>query len=125
MFVLDASAVMAVLLNENGAENVAPHLRGGHISIINLAEVLAKAAEEGGDVDVVQRTLETYNMRVRAFRHAHALEAARLRPLTKRFGLGFGDRACLAQGIFSELPILTGDKDWAQLDVGLDIRLIR
>lgn len=49
--------------------------------------------------------------------------------LTKAFGLGFGDRACLVQGMFSGMPILTGDQDWMKLDLDpalcIDIRLIR
>lgn len=129
MYVLDASALMAVLLAEKGADVVIPHLRGAEISIVNVCEVLTKAVEQGADVDVVQRTLDSYGFRTRAFRDAHARHSALLRPMTKAFGLGFGDRACLVQGMFSGMPILTGDQDWMKLDLdpalGIDIRLIR
>jgi ribonuclease VapC len=129
MYVLDASALLAVLLDEDGADVVAPHLRGAEVSIINVCEVLTKAAEQGGDVDSVQQILDSFGFRTRAFREGHALQSARLRPLTKRFGLGFGDRACLVQGMFSGRPILTGDRDWKKIHLdpalGIDIRLIR
>ncbi|PVE58862.1 hypothetical protein DC429_00070 [Arthrobacter sp. TPD3018] len=129
MYVLDTSALLAVLLAEKGAEAVAPHLRGAEVSITNVCEVLTKAVEHGADVDVVQRTLDSYGFRTRAFRDAHARQSALLRPLTKPLGLGFGDRACLMQGIFSGMPILTGDQDWMKLDLdpalGIDVRLIR
>ncbi len=129
MYVLDASALLAVLLAEKGAEVVAPHLRDAEVSIINVCEVLTKAAEQGADVDIVQRTLDSYGFRTRAFRDAHSRQSALLRPLTKAFGLGFGDRACLVQGMFSGMPILTGDQDWLKLNLdpalGIDIRLIR
>lgn len=128
MVVLDTSAILAVLLDEPGAAFVKPYMRGAHVSIINICEVLTKAAEQGGDVDVVQAALDSYGMRTRAFRDSHARESALIRPLTKHFGLGFGDRACLVQGKFSELPVLTGDRDWMKLDLtalGVEVRLIR
>lgn len=129
MYVLDASALLAVLLDEDGAEVVGPHLRGGDVSIINVCEVLTKAVEQGGDVDHVQRALDGYHFRTRAFRDEHVRQVALLRPATKRLGLGFGDRACLVQGMFSRRPILTGDREWLKLDLdpalGIDIRLIR
>jgi ribonuclease VapC len=129
MYVLDASAIMAVLLDEDGADVVGPHLRDAEVSIVNVCEVLTKAAEQGADVDVVQRTLDSYGFRTRAFWDAHARQSALLRPMTKAFGLGFGDRACLVQGMFSGRPILTSDCDWMKLDLdpamGIDIRLIR
>ena len=129
MYVLDASALLAVLLDEDGADVVAPHLRGAEVSIINVCEVLTKAAEQGGDIDSVQRILDSFGFRTRGFRDAHARQSARLRPLTKRFGLSFGDRACLVRGMFSGRPILTGDRDWKKIDfdpaLGIDIRMIR
>ena len=63
MVVLDASALLAVLLDEDGADTVIPHLRDAEVSIVNVAEVLAKSAEQGADVDVVQRVLDSYGFR--------------------------------------------------------------
>lgn len=125
MYVLDASALLAVLLDEPGAAFVSDQMRGAEISIVNVCEVLTKAVEAGQTADEVMRILDTYRFRTRAFRLAHAMESARLRPATKPFGLGFGDRACLVQAKFSGLPVLTGDKDWLKLDLGIDIQLIR
>lgn len=129
MYVLDASALLAVLLDEDGAAMVRPVLGQAEISIINVCEVLTKSAEQGADLQVVEDVLASFRFRTRAFREAHARQSALLRPLTKAQGLGFGDRACLVQGMFSGFPILTGDRDWLKLDLdpalGIDIRLIR
>ena len=54
-----------------------------------------------------------------------SMEIGRLRPLTAHLGLSLGDRACPAQGYFSEMPILTANRRMAEADVGLDIRMIR
>ena len=125
MVVLDASATLAELLEEAGADVVATQMVGAEVSIVNICEVQTKSAEQGGDVDEVRCVLGGYALRVRAFREIHAEAAARLRPLTRHLGLSPGDRACLAQAQISCLPVLTADRLWGELDIGLDIRLIR
>ena len=64
---------------------------------------------------------------VRTFRDGHAWQTAKLRPLTKRFGLSLGDRACITAAMFADLPILTSDRRMAEARdiLGLDIRMIR
>ena len=116
---------MAVILGERGAEFVQAADRGSEISIVNVSEVMSTICERGGDPAKVDALIARMGLRVRAFRDWHATEVARLRPLTKAFGLGFGDRACLAQGIASERTILTGDRDWLKFDVGVEIELFR
>jgi len=56
---------------------------------------------------------------------AHALIAARLRPLTRHLGLSLGDRICLALAIERQCPALTADRNWANLKIGIPIQLIR
>lgn len=125
MVVLDSSAILALLLAEPGAEMVEPVIRGAEVSIVNFCEVLTKTAEAGGDIQATDAILISYGIRIRAFREAHAIEAARLRPLTMDLGLSLGDRACLTQGLMSALPVLTADRQMAKADIGIDIRLIR
>ena len=125
MFVLDSSAVLALLLEEEGAEMIGPITRGAELSVVNLCEVLTKTAEAGGDPEMAQAIVMSYGIRIRAFREGHAIETARLRPLTAHLGLSLGDRACLVQATMSVLPILTSDRQMAKADLGLDIRLIR
>lgn len=100
-------------------------IRGSDISIVNLCEVVTKLTEGGADPEAVYGIAVSYGVRVQAFREAHALEVARLRPITKSLGLSLGDRTCLAQGRLSALPILTADTRMAAADIGLDIRMIR
>ncbi|OJY52419.1 MULTISPECIES: type II toxin-antitoxin system VapC family toxin [unclassified Sphingomonas] len=125
MFVLDASVLLALLLGESGAQQVAAVVRGAEMSIVNLCEVVARLSEGGADPGAVYGIAISYGVRVQAFREAHAIEVARLRPLTRHLGLSLGDRTCLAQGRFSALPILTADARMASADIGLDIRMIR
>ena len=48
-----------------------------------------------------------------------------LRPITKSIGLSFGDRACLALGIILNQPVLTTDRLWGSINVGVEVRLLR
>lgn len=125
MIVLDSSAVLALLLDERGTDVVAPLTQGAELSIVNMCEVLTRFAAGGIDPDAIYPIVMSYDIRISAFREAHAIEAARLRPVTARLGLSLGGRACLALARLSGKPILTADRRMAQADVGLDIRMIR
>lgn len=54
-----------------------------------------------------------------------AYDCAGLRPVTKHLGLSLGDRACLALAKREVLPVLTADRVWSELDIGVEVRLIR
>jgi ribonuclease VapC len=125
MIVFDASAVLAVLLDEPGADVVIDNMQAAHISTVNLSEVFTKTIEQGGSLERTQARIDSFGLRIRKFGEHHALAAAKLRPLTKHLGLSAGDRACLALGQCTLLPVLTADRQWADLDLGIDVRMIR
>jgi ribonuclease VapC len=126
-FMLDASAVLAVLLEEPGGDFVFEQMQGSHISVVNLSEVYATLLDKGMAFEEAQDIVGPLPFRVRTFRNDHAHQTAKLRPITKKYGLSLGDRACLTQAMFAGLPVLTGDRRMAAarevLDV--DIQLIR
>jgi ribonuclease VapC len=130
--VLDASALLAYLLDEDGSDRVEQELAGGAlISAANLAEVLSRLAESGVDPEQLSAELAAEGivgglLDVRPLDAADAPVIGRLRPLTREHGLGLGDRACLALGIRTGLPILTADAAWAGLGVeGITTHQIR
>ena len=123
--VLDASALLAVLLNEQGIDVVLPVLRQSHMSAVNLSEVFVKLLEKGVDISRAQAQIDRFEIRIFAFDERHALHAASLRPLTKHLGLSFGDRACLAQAHLDKMPVFTADKDWSKLNLDSVIWQIR
>lgn len=123
--VLDASAVLALLNSEPGSEPVVDVLGNAIISSVNYSEVVAKLAEAGMPEEAVQEALECLNLEVVSFDTSHAICAGMLRPQTRRIGLSFGDRACLALGICQRLPVLTADSEWRKLALDVKIVLIR
>jgi ribonuclease VapC len=126
-FMLDASAVLAVLLEEPGGDFVFGQMNDSHMSVVNLSEVYATLMDSGMTFDEAQEIVDPLPIRIRTFRDAHAWQTAKLRPITKKLGLSLGDRACLTHALFADLPVLTGDRRMAAAKdvLGIDIRLIR
>lgn len=125
--VLDASAVLAVILEEPGAEVVVETLRSGAVmSAVNVAEVASRLHQDGWAEAEVAFAFDNLGIEVLPFDREVALLSGRYRTLTRRLGLGLGDRACLATGRVEEGPVLTADRSWLELGIeGLDIRSIR
>jgi PIN domain nuclease of toxin-antitoxin system len=128
---LDASALLAFLREESGLEIVREaFLAGAHISAINWAEVLSKLAELGQSPEDAARDLEDQGILgvaliVHPADESLALRIAELRPLTRHLGLSLGDRACLALASRLHLTVLTAERIWRELELGLEIRLVR
>ena len=123
--VLDSSAILAIINEEQGAEVVLPVLDHAIINTVTLAEVVTKLADLGMSDNAVQNTLTELGIRVVAFDEDQAYRAGMLRPITRRLGLSLGDRACLALAQSAALPVLTADRIWAQVPTDIDIQLIR
>lgn len=124
-FVLDASAVMALLLAEPGSELVIEAIKDGVMSAVNLTEALSKLHERGMAISKASQTLRSFQMQIEPFDEKLAHMAAALRRPTMQYGLSLGDRACLAVAQQLAYPVMTADKAWAKLDLGLEIKLIR
>jgi len=124
-FVLDASVVLAVLFEEPIGSLEFGDLLDGQLSSVNYCEILARCMDRGMDTDLAERQIARLNMAIVPFDANHAREAASLRTATRHRGLSLGDRACLALARREGLPVLTADRQWEGLDVGVDIRLIR
>lgn len=129
--VLDASALLAYLRDEPGAGVVARAIsEGAAISAVNLAEVLARASDRGGDAqelagELSRRGLLGGAVAVEPFTAADAVEAARLRPGTRHLGLSLGDRACLALAMRVDAPALTADGSWTESTLDVEVQQIR
>lgn len=123
--VLDASALLAVAFSEPGSEVVEAVLEGAQVSAVNFSEVLSKVVDRGGDAGQVGLYFKGLGLEVVAFDDGQALAAAELRPMTSSFGLGLADRACLALGQSLGAAVYTADKVWGELELGVEIKLIR
>jgi PIN domain nuclease of toxin-antitoxin system len=123
--VLDASALLAVIINEPGAEEVASLFPNAVISSVNLAEVHSKLVRKGVPKDEAWTAASALVHEVIDFDADQARIAGDLAGPTKSLGLSLGDRACLALGATLHAPVYTADRSWKQLKLGIDIRVLR
>lgn len=123
--VLDASALLAILREEPGAEVVEPHLEGAVIGAVNLSEVVAKLTEDGVPEGEVRRAIGRLELHVRPFDVEQAHAAGVLRRATRALGLSFGDRACLALAKRQGAIALTADRSWLRAELGVPVEVVR
>jgi PIN domain nuclease of toxin-antitoxin system len=127
--VIDASAVIALLNQENGYEIVEKNLSNAIISSVNFSEVITVASRNIFEDETVLeegiKLLKNTFTHIVDFDEDQACIAAILDKSTKEYGLSLGDRACLALAKDKNLPVLTADKVWKKLKVGVEVQLIR
>ena len=124
--VLDASAIIAYLEQEPGYGVVGRALASTpFVSTVNLAEAYTKAVVRGVDLPPVATWLTSLGLRTVPFSDEDAERAALLLPATHVFGLSLGNRACLALGRRLSVPVMTADRAWANLSVGVAVEVIR
>ena len=116
--ILDASALLALLNDEPGAEVVQKHLPKARISAVNLAEVITLLNLVGMPTEHIVEVLNLLSLDVVPFDEEQALQAGVLARETKALGLSLGDRACLALGIVMGCAVLTADKAWSEVNLG-------
>lgn len=123
--VLDSSAVLASLWGERGANIVAEVYADAVLSTVNLAEIVGKMMDRGFARDHALDIVAGLECQISAFSQEQSVDAGLLRPLTRHMGLSLGDRACLALARSLGATVLTADRAWADLDLGVAIQVIR
>ena len=124
--VFDASALLALLRDEVGANVDAAHIDDGVISAVNLQEVIKELIRRGISLDASIEMLDALHLDVRSHDREGAIAAAALYPATREYGCGLGDRTCMALAIAEGLPALTADRAWERVEAsGLQIKLVR
>ncbi len=123
--VFDASALLALIRGEPGADIVASHLGRAAMSSVNVAEVYGRLLREAFRPEEFRRDIEAIDFKLHSFDAEQAFLAGRLEPATRPLGLSLGDRACLALALSLGVPALSGDRRWAGAEVGVEINLFR
>jgi PIN domain nuclease of toxin-antitoxin system len=100
-------------------------MAGAVWSAVNYAEVLTRLAELSGSFEETRMRVNRLELEVIPLDAELAAATASLRPVTKPYGLSLADRACLALGLALQLPVVTADQSWAELDIGVPIEQIR
>jgi len=124
--VLDASALLALLNREPGADKLTPQLLSAAASsTVNLAEVHSKLVGRGLSPEAAWKATLSPVREAVAFTAEHARLAGDLIAQTRPLGLSLGDRACLALALALKTPVYTADQSWKKLKLAVRIHVIR
>ena len=122
--VVDASAILAYAFKEKGAVKVGRWIdRGAAVSALTIQETVSKLRQAGLPKGDAEELCAALGLDVRALDLSLALAAGNMFPLTKRFGLSHGDRACLALGLALGVPVITADKRWSDVADDLAVKV--
>ncbi len=126
IYVLDASALLALARGERGADVVQDLLQNHECvaSSVNMAEVGAKLIDLGLPESELARALHQFDVGVLDFNLEHATTSAALRTQTKSVGLSLGDRACLALARHMEATAVTADSAWLDVAEALHVKVL-
>lgn len=127
-WLLDVSSILAYLFEEKGAARVEQILEYGQgvVSSVNCAEVVSKLIDRGMPIEAARISAKNLELECISFDRNQAYIAAELRLMGKSLGLSLADRACLACAIILNLPILTADSVWKELNsLSCQIELLR
>ena len=124
---LDASALLAVAFNEHGAEQVMLALSRPHvgITVTNLTEVVSKLRQRGMSMAGCRAFIDDLQLTVVRADTETAFLAGELHAHTGWAGLSLAHAMCLATAVQLEASVVTADRAWARLDVGVSIQVIR
>ena len=124
-YVLDSSAVIALVRREQGWEKVNAALEQSVISAVHLAESMTKLIRQGGEPRLVERLLRALDIEVIPWDEELAWASRDLCPLAWTNGISFADRACLTLARQLDLAAMTADSEWKKPSHGVRVYLIR
>lgn len=124
--VFDSSALIALFAKEKGYECIKKHMKDAIISSVNIAEVYKYCIDVQNLTEEDSRSLiKLSGIKIIEFCNEQALMTAKLINKTKQYGLSLGDRACIALAMLDKNPVLTCDKIWQKVDIGIEFKMAR
>ncbi len=125
-FILDSTALIALVGLESGSERVLELLARSAVSAVNLAETANKLLEKGFSPDEVRVSLGKLELKVEDWSEDMAYQSAEFSQLNKSHGLSLGDRACLTLAKQLRATAVTSDRTWRRLpSLGVRIMIFR
>jgi len=122
-YVLDSTALIALVGLEPGSQRIVGLLENSTISAVNLAETANKLREKGFSQEDVRESLAKLELRVEDWSEAMAYRSVEFTPFNKSHGLSLGDRACLTLARQFGAIAVTSDRTWRRLP-SLDVRIM-
>jgi PIN domain nuclease of toxin-antitoxin system len=116
-YVLDASALLSIVLDEGGHERVDGVLDRARIHAVNLAEVVGRLVRSGMPSERAVATLHELHLVVEEeFGVRQAEFCGALLGTRRDLGLSLGECVCLTMAAWLGAVAVTADRRWKELD---------
>jgi PIN domain nuclease of toxin-antitoxin system len=116
-FVLDASALLSMVLDERGHERVDRILDRSRIHAVNLAEVVGRLVRSGMPAERAVATLQELHLEVEEeFGARQAGFCGALLGTRRELGVSLGDCVCLTTAAWLGAVAVTADRRWKELE---------
>ena len=125
LYVLDSSAIIALVRRERGWEKVQAALEHSVVSAVNLAESMTKLIRQGGEPRMVERLLKALDLEVLPWDEELSWASRDFCPLAWTHGISFADRSCLTLARHLDLAAMTADTEWKKAGHGVRVVLFR
>jgi PIN domain nuclease of toxin-antitoxin system len=129
---LDASALVAWLLDEKGADTIERIIPVAAITAVNLVESLERAAVTEWSLGETVADLRAYGLDILPVEVEDAMQIPAIRAAGRavpgragRSVLSLGDCCCLAAAKLRGIPVVTDDSAWLGLEIGVKVHLFR
>ncbi len=124
-YVLDASALLALINQEPGSDRVQKCLSGSIMSAVNVSEVVTVLIRVGIPKEKIKKIISSLVHSIIPFDEEQAFITGYLYIETQSKGLSFGDRACISLGQSKKLTVLTADQKWSEINFEIKVEVIR
>lgn len=124
-WVLDASAVLALMRAGAGAAQVVSALPASLVASVNAGEVVGRLIREGVEAKSARLMMIELGCPILPIDAELGLRAGMLAAAPAAQGLSLGDRCCLALAEREGLTALTADPSWSGLGLPVKIAMIR
>lgn len=116
-FVLDASALLSILLEESGGDRVREILDRSRMHAVNVAEVIGRLVRRGVPVPEAIEWVAEFHFDVdEKVTGEQAGMVGALMGTRRDLGLSFGDWVCLTTAARAGAVAVTADQQWKALD---------
>ncbi len=125
-YVLDSTALIALVQLEAGHQRVAELMERSAISAVNLAETIHKLVQRGASTGGIRGSLAHLELAVQDWTEDLAYLSSEFTQFTKSHGLSLGDRACLTLAKHLRATAVTSDRAWRRIpSLGVRIMIFR
>ncbi|MFU7501632.1 MULTISPECIES: type II toxin-antitoxin system VapC family toxin [unclassified Candidatus Tisiphia] len=122
-FLLDTSAIIALLKQESGYKILEDVIASSALSSVNLSELVSVLTRSNIKENEIDTIITDIVPDIIPFSESISIKAGKLISLTKDYGLSLGDRACIATGGYYNMEIYTTDRIWLKLSDKLPVKI--